>query len=363
MRTTHRHLPSNYGRLLIFFAILASGCDTAKTEIRKELRHFSGATMGTSYSVRVVVDASSDSSSFDLESVKQKVDQRLREINRMMSTYDPKSELSRFNQSQSADWFPVSNETAQVVAFALKVAADSQGAFDPTVGPAVNLWGFGPGKNRELPPSEAEIAAALKQIGYTKLQARKNPPALKKSQSDLYVDLSAIAKGFGVDDISRLLEKLGFPNSMVEIGGEVRTRGSKPGNAPWRIGVEKPDTQGRKLQEIFELHDSALATSGDYRNFFERAGVRYSHTINPATARPVQHHLATVSVMAEECLEADALATTLLVMGDRVGYDWSVKRNIAALFLVREGDQLTRRATPRFEELTRPKLPTTERVQ
>lgn len=360
MKTTGRISKSCHA---LFFLFLFSGCEAAEVESHAKLYHFSGKTMGTSYSVRLVAESTGESPLFDLATVQQKVDQRLGEINRMMSTYDPESELSRFNRHEGDGWFEVSQETAMVVRFALKVAADSQGAFDPTVGPAVNLWGFGPGKDRKLPPTLADIDAARERIGYEKLEVRTAPPALRKSQSNLYVDLSAIAKGFGVDDISRLLKDLDFTNSMVEIGGEVRTRGSKPQKAPWRIGVEKPDSRGRKLQEIFELHDVALATSGDYRNFFERDGIRYSHTINPATARPVQHHLATVSVLADECLEADALATALLVMGDRLGYDWCVEREVAAMFLVREGDTLSQRVTPRFKKLTTSKAPAAESVQ
>lgn len=344
--------------LALLLVALCLGCSNAESG-PAELHHFSGATMGTSYSVRVV----SKDNQLDLDAIQQKVDDRLSEINRMMSTYDPKSELSRFNRHESQDWFSVSEETALVVEFALKVAADSEGAFDPTVGPVVNLWGFGPKKPRNLPPSAEDIAAALQRIGHNKLQVRRDPPALRKTQADLYVDLSAIAKGFGVDDVSRLLKELGFANSMVEIGGEVRTRGSKSGNEPWRIGVEKPDSKGRKLQEIFELHEGALATSGDYRNFFEREGVRYSHTINPATARPVQHNLATVSVLADKCLEADALATALLVMGDSKGYDWCIQHKVAAMFLIRNGKQVSERATPRFEELTTRQQPVAEGVQ
>jgi len=342
------------GFWLVPLAIILPGCLGAKNGSRSEVHHFSGATMGTSYSVRVVEQSSPSSAPLDLDSIQEKVDRRLGEINRQMSTYDAESELSRFNNHEGKDWFTVSKETAHVVAFALQVAEDTGGAFDPTVGPAVNLWGFGPGKDRVLPPPEAELAVVRLRIGYAKLSVRTNPSALRKSQSDLLVDLSAIAKGFAVDEISALLDELGFASSMVEIGGEVRTRGNKPDDSPWRIGVEKPDSGGRSLQKVYPLHDGALATSGDYRNFFEREGIRYSHTIDPTTARPVQHQLATVSVLAENCMKADALATALLVMGDAVGYDWCVEQKVAALFLVRDGSTVVERTTPRFEELTTP---------
>jgi len=338
--------------LMPLVAVSLLGCGSVPGEKRQELFHFFGATMGTSYSVRLVAERETDLAPFNLKAVQEKVDRRLSEINSMMSTYDTESELSRFNGYKGEDWFVVSAETARVVEFALRVATDSGGAFDPTVGPAVNLWGFGPDKDRVLPPAEADIAAALARVGYAKLMVRTDPPALRKLQPDLYVDLSAVAKGFAVDEVSALLDELGFADSMVEIGGEVRTRGSKPDNIAWRIGVEKPDSAGRLLQEIFQLNDAAMATSGDYRNFFERDGVRYSHTIDPSTARPVQHQLATVSVLAGNCMRADALATALLVMGDAVGYDWCVERKVAALFLIRHGVAVEERATPRFEELT-----------
>jgi len=339
-------------RLFVFFVALLPGCLGAEVDSRTELRDFSGATMGTRYSVRVVGEAPVFTARLALDLIQEKVDQRLGEINHLMSTYDPESELSRFNRYKGDDWFAVSAETAHVVEFALKVAVDTRGAFDPTVGPVVNLWGFGPGKDRVLPPAEAEIAAARLLVGYAKLAVRVDPPALLKLQADLYVDLSAIAKGFAVDEISKLLVELGYVNSMVEIGGEVRTRGSKADESPWRIGVEKPDSRGRSLQKVYPLHDAALATSGDYRNFFEYQGVRYSHTIDPATGQPVQHQLATVSVLANSCLEADALATALLVMGDRQGYNWCIEHDVAALFLIRDGTDVVQRTTPRFEELT-----------
>jgi len=315
------------------------------------VRDFSGATMGTRYTVRLVDDSWALGGSFDIAIIQKHVDQRLGEINRLMSTYDAESELSKFNQHTGNDWFSVSDETATVVKFALRVAADSDGAFDPTVGPAVNLWGFGPKKTRPRLPSDEQIAAVLARVGYDQLEVQQNPPALRKSNPTLSLDLSAIAKGYAVDAISDLLAEEGYDRSMVEIGGEVRTRGLKPDDLPWRIGIEKPDTGGRSIQRIVELRDAALATSGDYRNFFERDGVRYSHTIDPTTGRPVQHRLATVTVVADSCMEADALATAVLVMGDQRGYDWCMKHGICALLMVRSSQSVVERSTPKFQQL------------
>ncbi len=334
----------------IFFVVIALiGWITSLTMYRAEVRDFSGPTMGTRYTVRIVDVSRAKAEPLDLDDIQEKVDERLDDITRMMSTYDPDSELSRFNLSRSTDWFEVSKETAKVVAFALEFAKKTEGAFDPTIGPLVNLWGFGPKKSRKVPTDDA-VAAALLKVGYQQLEVRNEPPALRKTNPKLYVDLSAIAKGFAADDISELLLRAGLDQTMVEIGGEVRTRGTRPDSTAWRIGVEKPDFRGSGLQTILELQEGALASSGDYRNFFMRDGIRYSHTLDPKTGRPVLHQLATVSVRARTCLEADALATALLVMGEDRGYDWCVEHTVAALFLIRDGEKIVEKATSKFLE-------------
>ena len=318
---------------------------------------FSGQTMGTFYKVRLAAQAPSSQWPPDTSAVRQQVRSRLAEINRLMSTYDSQSELSRFNASDSEGWFPVASETARVVAFALEIAELSDGAFDPTVGPAVNLWGFGPNKRRGKLPTDDAISQALERVGYQNISVRSEPPSLRKMNPDAYLDLSAIAKGYAVDQVAELLEAQGFGAAMVEIGGEVRTFGTKPNDIPWRIAIEKPRVPkippgtSEPFQQILELRKAAIATSGDYHNYFERDGVRYSHTIDPQTGRPVQHQLAVVTVHAETCMEADALATALLVMGVEPGYDWSEQHQVAALFQLRQGQEITTRATHRFKQL------------
>lgn len=312
-------------------------------------------TMGTRYAVSLAEGADLANWSPNVDEAQRRVDERLAEINRLMSTYDPESELSRFNRLNSSDWFAVSAETAEVVAAALEIAERTSGAFDPTVGPVVNLWGFGPDKSRTELPTDEAIAAALTRVGYEKVSVRSDPPALKKAIPEIYLDLSGIAKGHASDAISALLEELGFVNTMVEIGGEVRTRGAKADGTPWRIGVEQPDDRERRIHAAVNLVNASMATSGDYRNFFEHEGIRYSHTIDPATGRPVRHDLAAVSVVAPTCMEADALATAVLVMGDQKGYDWCVEHDVAAMFLVRQGEQIVERATPEFQKRIEPK--------
>ena len=320
------------------------------TSEQPQVAEFSGPTMGTRYSVSVATDGKTANWPPDVEVVQRQVDERLAEINRRMSTYDPESELSRFNRLNSSEWFVVSAETAEVVAAALEIAERTSGAFDPTVGPIVNLWGFGPDKGRTDPPSDDMIKDTLARVGYEKVSVRIDPPALKKSISEVYLDLSGIAKGYASDAISELLDELGFSNTMVEIGGEVRTRGTKAGGMPWRIGVEQPEDRDRHIHTAVNLLNAGMATSGDYRIFFQHEGVRYSHTIDAVTGRPVQHDLAAVSVIAATCMEADALATALLVMGDEKGYDWCLERDISAMFLVRHGEQIIERATPKFQK-------------
>ena len=317
---------------------------------RESVQSFFGPTMGTRYAVSLAAGKGTANWPPDLQEVQQRVEQRLAEINRRMSTYDPQSELSRFNRLNSSDWFEVSAETAEVVAAALKIAERTSGAFDPTVGPIVNLWGFGPDKSRMEIPGDGPIAEALQRVGYEKVSVRADPPALKKSLPEVYLDLSGIAKGYASDEISTLLDELGFPNTMVEIGGEVRTRGAKIDGSPWRIGVEQADDLDRQVHTAVTLVNAGMATSGDYRNFFESRGVRYSHTIDPATGRPVGHSLAAVSIVAPTCMEADALATAVLVMGDQKGYDWCLAEDVAAMFLVRQGEQIVQRATPSFQK-------------
>lgn len=331
------------------------GCAQPQTE--QATWTLSGRTMGTSYSVTLVGGTRGEA-----DQQKRAIDDRLALVNRRMSTYDTESELSRFNASDLTDWFEVSAETAAVTEAALALAGSTDGAYDPTVGPLVNLWGFGPGERRRRPPNEEEIAEVQALVGYSFIEVRLDPPALKKANPAARLDLSSIAKGHGSDAIAELLAEAGYEAFMVEIGGEVRTRGTKPGGLPWRIGIEKvPSPQAgdgsRQIQSVVELADRSLATSGDYRNYFEHEGIRYSHTIAPTTGHPVTHGGATVTVLADTCRDADGLATALLVLGPAAGYDWAVEQEIAAYFVSREPDgSLTPKPTPEWERFTSPEV-------
>ena len=328
-----------------FFLLLLEGC-SSDIEIEK----LNGSTMGTSWSVVIVNPARWH----DKKNLQAEIGDVLREVSRQMSTYDLDSEISKFNTSDvNGDWYSVSKLFAITTAKALNFAEISLGAFDPTIGPLVNLWGFGPEDTTDSLPSDVTIAEVKSQVGYNQISVRmpkeNGGPAIKKHQSR-QLDLSAIAKGMGVDQIYELLDDKAYTNFLVEIGGEVRVKGNKDGLG-WKVAVEKPLKGQRSVQQFLSLSNIALATSGDYRNYREIDGVAYSHTINPGTGRPVVHSLASVTVVHEECVEADGWATTLLVLGPQKGYELAISRKLAALFIERTSDGFVERTTPDYEML------------
>jgi len=304
--------------------------------------------MGTQYHITI---SGSPSDKVDVALLKQEVDLILKKINQQMSTYIKDSELSQFNQSQSDDWIEVSPDVLKVVEYSLELSKMSGGAFDITVGPLVNLWHFGPDPGKKTIPEISRIEATRKNVGYQHLKVRHDQRALKKSNPDVYLDLSAIAKGYAVDTIGLYLEAQNIENYLVEIGGEMRTRGHNQKRLPWSVGIEKPVSETRAVQKIVPLDNLSMATSGNYRNFFEVEGKTYSHTIDPRTGRPVKHALASVTVVGENCMICDAEATCLMVLGPEEGYNWVKERNIAAYFIVKTDDGFTERYSPRWQEL------------
>lgn len=327
--------------LIVLFTF--AGC--RKTTSTKPVT-ITGRTMGTTYSVKI----DRLPPSLSVADLKTEIDKRLETVNDQMSTYRKQSELSRFNRHTKADWFPVSSDTAIVVTEAKRIGEISDGAFDVTVGPLVNLWSFGPGQRPKNIPDDAEITGAMKRVGDERIDVRRRPPGLKKTQADVSVDLSAIAKGYGVDRVAGYLDELKIAGYMVEIGGEIRCKGTKSGGAPWKIGVQSPKSAGHAAARVVELRNAAMATSGDYRNYFEQDGKRFSHTIDPRTGRPVDHRLASVSVVAENCMTADALATAIMVLGPEAGYNFAEKHKIAALLLVADGDGFSERTSSEFRK-------------
>lgn len=332
---------------LIVVGLLAACSDRAEGPSPLRLQ---GSTMGTYWSVQVAMPPRT----LREAELRADIEARLAEINAQMSTYEPSSELSRFNDSEPGDWFPVSPELATTAAAAAEVSLQSGGAFDVTVGPLVDLWGFGAGSAAGAGaqvPDDAAVQGALAAIGHEHLQVRTDPPALRKDRP-LEVDLSAIAKGFAVDALAHLLDGRGATDYLVDIGGELRARGANAQGQAWRIGIEVPDPETRGVaREAIALRDLAVATSGDYRNFFESDGQRYSHTIDPLTGRPVVHDVASVTVIHPQAMMADALATAMNVLGSERGLVLADEQGLAVLFILYDGDGLAEAASAEFERL------------
>jgi len=309
---------------------------------------FQGATMGTTYTVKVVAPALSETERLATQDA---IRAALDAVDRSMSTYKPESELSRFNGYGGGRPFRLSPATVHVLLLAREVSAATGGAFDVTVGPLVNAWGFGPVRRAE-PPTEAELEAVRARVGYQKLVIDAQALTVTKEHPDMYVDLSAIAKGYAVDQVASALDGRGLANYMVEVGGEVRAKGRNAAGVPWQVGIERPDSIEQRAQIVVPMANLSMATSGDYRNYFEKDGRRYSHEIDPKTGHPIRHRLASVTVVASECALADAYATGLLVLGPEKGYALAAERGLAAYFLEHRPDGgFSERQTPAFAAL------------
>jgi thiamine biosynthesis lipoprotein len=286
------------------------------------------------------------------QTVQSAVQAVLDSVEEHMSTYRPKSDLSRFNQTRSTDWFPVHEDVARVADAARQVADQTGGAFDVTVGPLVNLWGFGPihpaGPFETIPP-DPMIQEARKHVGYHLLEVRLSPPALRKSDPLLYVDLSGIAKGFAAEQVARRLEQMGITDYLIAVGGEMRAHGHSQAGRYWRVGIETPTPGVRRVLYQLDLRTGSLSTSGDYRNFFDSGGRRYCHEIDPSTGWPVADAPASVSVVDPSGAYADAMATALMVLGADKGYALAEQKGLAVLFIIRRSDHFEARATPAFQ--------------
>ena len=296
-------------RVAVLLCVLATGACTPRVDHRLE-----GPTMGTTYSVTVVGAAGVDG-------LQQAIDRRLGEVNRQLSTWSEDSEISRFNRlARVGEEFPVSSDFLEVMATAEEVFTLSGGAWDGTVSPLVDLWGFGPDGPALASPSPQGVASALESVGFEKIEVRPGG-ALVKRHPAVTVDLSSIAKGYGVDVVAAVLRERGLDRFLVEIGGEVLASGARGGGGPWRVGINRPDPGAgpREVYEVVALEDQALATSGDYRNYVVEGGVRRSHVIDPRTGEPVNNGVVSSSILAPTCMLADALATAVMVMGVEEG--------------------------------------------
>lgn len=306
---------------------------------------FSGRVMGTSYALTL---AGRTSSAGLLEDLHRGVAAELHRIEALMSTYRPDSEVSRFNAARGEAWLAVSPETARVVADAIDIGRRSGGAFDITVGTLVGLWGFGPGGQPGRVPGDDDITAARLHVGLDALEVRLDPPAIRKHDPLRRIDLAGVAKGFGVDRAAAVLDARGVEDYLLEVGGEIRARGRNALGSPWRVGIEAPAVESRAIHRVLPLANLAVATSGDYRIFFDHQGRRYSHIIDPRTGRPVCHGVTSVTVVHPSCMHADAWATALTVLGPHEGLAVARREKLAALMLVQNAGALRELRTRRM---------------
>ncbi len=300
--------------------------------------------MGTSWHVTVIPGAGSPG-----EVVLQEgVEAVLEEVNRSMSTYREDSEISRFNALASDEWFPVSLDFYTVLSAAMAISWQSHGAYDATVGPLVDLWGFGPAGPVAMPPSDDAVTAVLKHVGQDHLRLDGDSQRLLK-RSPVSLDFSSIAKGYGVDRVAQWLSAQGLERYLVEVGGEMRLAGMSGRGDPWRIAIERPDSADRAVGQAIHLTDMGVATSGDYRNFFEIDGQRYSHSIDPRRGYPVAHDLVSVTVVHPSTMMADGWATALVVLGYEDAMAVALEQGLAVYFIRRQGEAYSDSHTPSFE--------------
>ena len=319
--------------VLLAILVLQAACGSPDT---KPLE-FSGPTMGSHYSIKIPF-APADLPAPQLE---QGISAILDDINRKMSTYLADSELSLINSAETTDWIPVSAELYEVLATAQDISGQTGGAFDITVGPLVNLWGFGPDKQPGQIPEPDRIDEARKHTGYRLLELRVSPRAVRKHDPRIYIDLSGIAAGYAADRVAKYLETRLIEHYLIDITGEIRARGVNQQQQIWRVGIEKPLIDRRDVQYIVALDNMGLTTAGDYRNFFVHDGRRYSHTIDPATGWPVAHDLTSVTVLDRSAMTADALDTAFMVMGPQRALEFAEQHHVPALFILNHNNEFT----------------------
>ncbi|PTS83489.1 thiamine biosynthesis protein ApbE [Pseudomonas sp. HMWF032] len=310
----------------------------------ERIEEFGGPTMGSTYSIKYVRSDGAPS----LDQLKHETDAILSEVDQQMSTYRDDSLIEQFNQAPAGTCQTMPAPVLELVEAGRILNEQSQGAFDLTLEPLLNLWGFGPQGRAEQVPTAEQLAAARARTGMQYL--RRDGQQLCK-EINLQVDFNSIAAGYTVDRIAQRLTELGVKSYLVEVTGELKAAGIKPDGQPWRIGLEAPQEGERVAQRILALDGYGISTSGDYRNYFEENGRRYSHTLDPLTAAPITHTLAAVTVADKSTLRADGLSTLLMVMGTERGLVFAERMGIAAFFVTREGDAFVTQGTQAFEQL------------
>jgi thiamine biosynthesis lipoprotein len=322
---------------IMLIAVALAGCDD-------KVESFGGPTMGSTYSIKYVRGAEGPS----VQQAQAEVEALLAQVDQQMSTYRDDSLVSKFNTLPAGSCRNLPENMLALVRYGERLANDSDGAFDLTVEPLLDLWGFGPKGQGERVPSPEQIALALQRVGHRHLKI--DGQRLCKD-ADIKLDFDAIAAGDTVDRVAALLEHLGVNDYLVEITGELKTKGRKPDGSAWSIAIEAPRDDERVAQMVLKLRDMGISTSGDYRNYFEVDGQRYSHTFDPRLGRPISHKLASVTVASPLALHADGMSTLLMVLGPEQGYRFALDHRLAALFITREAQGFSSLATPAFQRL------------
>ena len=331
--------------------ILLSGCDRHRETVGASALVLEGRTMGTFWRVSLAnVDPSLK------KNLQKAVQQQLDNDDRQLSTWKADSVLSRFNQYRGSDPQPIGDDMADIITLALRIGQKTQGKMDITVGPLVNLWGFGPTKQPTTIPTQAQIAAARALTGLQHLRViqRSEGAYLQKDLPDLYVDLSTMGEGFATDHLARLLEKEGINNYLVSVGGAVLTRGKNAEGKAWKVAIQKPTDKENAVQAVVDLQGHGISTSGSYRNYYELNGKRISHVIDPGTGAPIQHKLVSATVIATTALEADGWDTGLMVLGEEQAKALALREQLAVYLIVKQGNGFSSWMSPQFSAFLQP---------
>ncbi len=334
-----------YG-LLAAAALLIVGCDNTTPSAPKQALVLEGKTMGTYWRASMAgVDKARG------PELREKIQAQLDADDRELSTWKSDSALSRFNQSRGTTPWPVSEAMSDIVTLSLRIGDKTHGAMDITVGPLVNLWGFGPEKQPVATPTQAQIDAARKLTGLQHLRTINSAGQqwLQKDLPELYVDLSTVGEGYAADHLARLMEQEGISRYLVSVGGAVTTRGLNAEGKAWRVAIQKPTDRENAAQAIVDLNGHGISTSGSYRNYYELDGKRISHVIDPNTGQPIQHKLVSATVIAPTALEADGWDTGLMVLGTQKAKEVALKEGLAVYLITKEGDGFSTWMSPQFK--------------
>ena len=338
------HQPVSVAALLKPVMVAALAAALTGCLFQDQVEEFSGPTMGSTYSVKYVAGSGAAAK----EQLRSETESILGQLDRQLSTYRNDSDIVAFNALPAGQCMNMPDSARELVLAGQQLSQESGGALDLTIGPLLDLWGFGPRGRQDQVPTAEDIAKVRQTIGHHHL--RVEGEQLCKEVA-VQVDFNSIAAGYAVDLVAQRLEALGVESYLVEITGELKAKGRKPGDEPWRIAIEAPRINERVAQQVLELDGYGVSTSGDYRNYFERDGKRYSHTLDPATGTPIEHALAAVTVVDPSTLRADGLSTLLMVLGPERGLAFTAKHGIAALFVIHEEQKFVTTSTAAFDEL------------